>query len=124
MVDLWDIYQHGQIEAANAAADAARDTALGVEERARRHVARLEARIDALSLLSQAMWELVRERTSLSDDDLRAKVAEIDVRDGRLDGRMLGSATQCKGCGRSAHTRQSACMYCGTAIERKHVFER
>jgi predicted Zn-ribbon and HTH transcriptional regulator len=124
MVDLWDIYQHGQIEAASAKAEAAHDTALNAEERATRHVARLEAKIDNLALVSQALWELVRERTNLSDDDIRRKVLEIDERDGRRDGRLLGTPTKCSGCGRTAHTRQSACMYCGTAIDRKHVFER
>ena len=124
MIDLWDVYQQGQIDAASANADAARDTAISAEERARREVARLEAKVDGLALVSQALWELVRERTSLTDADIRAKVSEIDERDGRVDGRLLGTPSNCEGCGRTVHTRQAACMYCGTAVHRKHVFER
>ena len=124
MVDFWDVFQQGQIEAASASAQLAQSTALNAEDRAKREIARLESKIDGLALVSQALWELVRERTGLTDDDIRARIEEIDARDGRSDGRLLGGPTTCKGCGRSAHTRQVACMYCGTAIERKHVFER
>ena len=124
MVDLWDVFQQGQIESASASAHLAQTTALNTEDRVKREIGRLEAKIDALALVSQALWELVREQTTLSDDDIRAKIAEIDERDGRVDGRLLGGPIQCVGCGRPAHTRQSACMYCGTKIERKHVFER
>ena len=124
MVDFWDVFQQGQIESATASAHLAQSTALNTEDRVRREIARLEAKIDGLALVSQALWELTRERTQLTDDDIRAKITEIDARDGRADGRLLGGPTACKGCGRTAHTRQAACMYCGTAIDRKHVFER
>jgi hypothetical protein len=124
MVDLWDVFQQGQIEAASASANLAQTTALNAEDRVKCEIGRLEAKIDGLALVSQALWELVRERTNLTDHDIRAKVAEIDARDGRADGRLLGVPTECKRCGRSAHTRQTTCMYCGTGIERKHVFER
>ena len=123
-MDLWDVYQQGQINAAAATADMAQNVALNAEERAKRESARLEAKIDALALVSQALWELVRERTNLTDDDIRAKIVEIDGRDGRVDGRLLGTPTKCPNCGRDAHTRQAACMYCGTSLPRKHVFER
>jgi hypothetical protein len=123
-VDLWDVYQQGQIQSATATADSAHSVALNAEERAKRESARLEAKIDALALVSQALWELVRERTNLTDEDIRAKIIDIDKRDGRVDGRLLGGPTKCPGCGRDAHTRQAACMYCGTSLPRKHVFER
>jgi hypothetical protein len=112
MVDLWDVFQQGQIEAASASANLAQTTALNAEDRVKREIGRLEAKIDGLALVSQALWELVRERTNLTDHDIRAK------------SRLLGVPTECKRCGRSAHTRQTTCMYCGTGIERKHVFER
>jgi len=124
MFDLWDVYQQGQIESASATADLAHSAVLNAEDRAKRQIARLESKIDGLALVSQALWELVRERTNLTDEDIRAKMSEIDQRDGRVDGRLLGGPTACKGCGRPVHSRQSTCMYCGSAIDRKHVFER
>lgn len=123
-MDIWDVYQHGQIAAATATADAARQSAEHTYENTRRDLGRLEAKIDTLALVSQALWELVRERTELTDDDIRARIADIDLRDGRADGRIVGARFSCAKCNRPAHTRQAACMYCGTPIERKHVFER
>ena len=124
-MDFWDAFQQqGQIQSASIAAEAARDTALNAYEKVQREAHRLEAKIDGLALVSQALWELVRERTQLSDDDIRAKIAEIDARDGRIDGRITGMPGTCTKCHRPAHSRQATCMYCGTAIERHHIFER
>ena len=123
-MDLWDVYQHGQIASATATADAARQSAEHTYERTLRESSRLEAKIDALALISQALWELVRERTHLTEQDIQEKVKEIDARDGRMDGRILGSPGSCSKCNRPTHTRQSACMYCGEKIPRDHVFER
>ncbi|QJR13556.1 hypothetical protein [Usitatibacter palustris] len=124
MFDLWDVFQQGQIEAASAAAGSARDTALNAHEKVQREVHRLEAKIDGLALVSQALWELVRQHTSLTDADIQAKVAEIDARDGRIDGRLTGKVGVCVACNRPTHSRQSACMYCGAPIDRAHAFER
>jgi hypothetical protein len=124
MVDIWDVFQQGQIEAASSAAGAARDTALNAHEKVQREVHRLESKIDGLALVSQALWELVREHTSLTDADIRAKIGEIDARDGRVDGRISGMASACAKCNRPIHSRQSACMYCGATIDRAHAFER
>ena len=123
-MDLWDVYQHAQIASATATADSARHSAERTHEKTSREISRLEAKIDGLSLISQALWELIRERTQLSDHDIIAKVKEIDARDGRVDGRISGVPGQCSHCSRPTHSRQSACMYCGTPISRSHVFER
>src|SRR4051812_2098057 len=97
---------------------------MSADERAKRQIARLEAKVDGLALVSQAMWELLRERNQLSEGDILAKVAEIDGRDGRIDGRIAGALAKCVGCGRDVHSRQRACMYCGTATKREHIFDR
>lgn len=123
-MDLWDVYQQGQIAAATATADSARQSAEHTYERTYREISRLEAKIDGLSLISQALWELVRERTQLDDQDMLAKVKEIDARDGRVDGRITGLPGECAQCNRPTHSRQSACMYCGCPIARNHVFGR
>ena len=43
----------------------------------------IEDRLDKLLLVTRAMWELIRDQTSLTEEDLLAKVREIDLRDGR-----------------------------------------
>jgi hypothetical protein len=50
----------------------------------------LEQLVDKLTLTNYALWEIVAKEHGYDDDKLVAKVAEIDLRDGRLDGRLEG----------------------------------
>ena len=70
-------------------------------------------------MVVQAMWELMKEKAGLSDSDLEAKVREIDMRDGKLDGRdMTQTGPQtCRQCGRTILSGQLQCTWCGTQAE-------
>jgi ribosomal protein S27AE len=83
-----------------------------------RDVRSLEERLDELSLACAAMWELLEEKTSLTHEDLFAKVREIDLRDGTADGKVTKTVKKCPDCGRTMSTRHKKCLYCG-AIELK-----
>ena len=50
----------------------------------------LEERVDHLSMTNRALWEIVAEEHGYDEDKFSAKVAEIDLRDGRLDGKLTG----------------------------------
>lgn len=119
--DIWDVYQHKQI------GDLQRDTRSlkGEAQRARHQaqwdIGRLEGKIDSLALVTQAMWELLEAHTDLTEADIRAKIVEIDERDGVRDGKMGSTPSRCEGCGREAHSRVSNCMYCGHPIQGHHV---
>ena len=79
-----------------------------------RHFSR---KYDQLVLVCQAMWELLAEQTSLSEEDLRAKVNELDLRDGRRDGRLNRRVTTplptCPECGAGISRKFNRCMLCG-----------
>ena len=51
----------------------------------RGRVDELEDRVARLQLLTQALWELVRDRFEVADEDLMELAYEIDVRDGVVD---------------------------------------
>jgi hypothetical protein len=85
---------------------------------------RLEAKIDRLALISQALWELVRAKADLCDKDIEARIAEIDARDGRIDGRITGRPANCPKCARPVHTRHRVCLYCGAAVHDGHLVEK
>jgi ribosomal protein L32 len=73
-----------------------------------------QGRIDRLVLICRAMWELLQERTDLTDADLAAKVREIDQRDGQTDGKLKAPKTAaCPSCGRPMALRNVKCLYCG-----------
>jgi hypothetical protein len=109
---VWDYHQHGRIRDAQAEARRGASSA----ESARSEVADLGATVDRLTLANQAMWELLREKHSLSDADLAARVEEIDMRDGVRDGRVGRSVANCPQCGRPNRDGRRQCLYCGTDL--------
>jgi len=47
---------------------------------------------------------------------LLRRMAEIDQRDGRKDGKMGGAPVPCRKCGRITNTVQKYCVYCGDPV--------
>src|SRR5687768_12471359 len=82
-------------------------------ERLLETVRELEARVEKLVLLSMATWSLLEEKTGLSEEDLLKKVQEIDLSDGKLDGRVTPSVARCPKCGRAMAARHDSCLFCG-----------
>lgn len=76
-----------------------------------------------MALASQAMWELVRARLEISEEELLAKMNEIDLRDGTKDDRMSTRPTSCPKCKRTSSTKNTRCIYCGELLPKPHVFQ-
>lgn len=74
--------------------------------------------VQRLSLLNQALWELLSEKYGLQEDELAAKIKEVDLRDGVADGRMTETAMQCPKCGRVSNSKHYKCLYCGVNFKR------
>ena len=120
-MDLWDIHQQGQINSANDAAGDARSKAQDAE----RGVQNLQRQVDHLTLLSQALWELLREHTNLTEQLLLAKVADIDTRDGKADGKIGSQVFPCPSCGANCNSSSKYCTMCGGDLSKNkpHIFE-
>ena len=74
----------------------------------------LAARVDKLELISEALWDILREKTDLTEIDLIARVTEIDLKDGRFDRKKKKiSAVKCGKCARINSKRHTHCLYCG-----------
>src|SRR5687768_11321747 len=80
-------------------------------------------RLERLALLCQAMWEMLRERVEFSDDQLAAKVREVDLRDGREDGRRGERVLECPHCRNSVNSQSPRCVVCGQVVVAPHPFE-
>lgn len=116
---IWDLYQQNRIAGAERAADRASSKA----ERHTNHIDDLQQHVERLSLASQAMWELVKHHSAITDDDLESKMLEIDARDGRIDGKINTQPISCPSCGRTTSSRRDTCMVCGAPTKRVHPFE-
>jgi hypothetical protein len=93
--------------------------------------ARNEARaatqeIERLLMITEALWLFLKEEHGYTDEDLIKKIAEIDIRDGRIDGRVQAEPSapkDCPQCGRAVGKGRAACLYCATPVVRD-PFER
>ena len=105
--------------------DASTAVAGGVPQtsRTKRDVQYLEERLKKLLLVSAALWELLKERTDLTEEDLLAKVQEVDLMDGAEDGKVTRKVLKCHKCGRTMSPRHHKCLYCGAAEKDLGAFD-
>jgi len=97
----------------------ARKEANRANERAKvvgRHLRELEERVHRMALASQALWELLREETGLTDEQVRDRVAELQERRRTVDGRFAEPAVECARCSRPTRRSRGACLYCGAPL--------
>jgi adenine-specific DNA methylase len=116
---IWDLYQQQQIATAGRTAD----RAISKAERHANHIEELQQHVERLSLASQAMWEILRDRAEITEADLETKILEIDARDGRIDGKINTQPVNCPSCGRTTSSRRNTCVMCGAPTRRLHQFE-
>ncbi len=77
-------------------------------------VAVMEHHVERLLMITEALWMMLKEQHGYTDDDLMARVRDIDMRDGKLDGKVAPSAVKaCPSCKRPVSGRHAACLYCG-----------
>jgi hypothetical protein len=81
----------------------------------------MEHQIERLTLLNQALWELLRDRVGLTDQDFENMVREIDLRDGVPDGRITNTPMKCPQCGRVSASKHYRCLYCGLEFQKPAV---
>lgn len=106
---LWNLSQDARISEANFASGRAQEAAAD----ARAQAAALQRQIDALLLANMAVWSILKDKLGVSDQELADRVREIDLRDGKLDGRYTPNGQECPKCGRVMSARHKRCMYCG-----------
>jgi len=105
MADFW-------VEVAAEAAGEMAPSGTGAETLRDRNVT-LERRVERLNLVCQALWTLCRDRLKFTEDDLARRVQDLDLADGRLDGRVA-PGIECASCKRVFSRRRRLCLYCGT----------
>jgi hypothetical protein len=106
---LWEYRQQREVNEASAKA---REAARSSSE-SRLDIDELQRRIDTMGLLLMAMWSIIEEKTQVTEQELAARVRDLDMIDGRSDGRMPRMVTECRDCGRKMNLRHRTCMYCG-----------
>lgn len=121
MDDLfWEVHQQRAMGRASAEAAEASRRAAGAADR----VVQLEADVDRLLLITRTLWETLRTMQGVDEGQLVEKLREIDLRDGRLDGRLARPGPQhCTQCRRTLNRRHVQCIYCGSENLRDDPFD-
>jgi hypothetical protein len=120
MIDvIWDLHQQQQIGEAKQDAANAKHRARDAQDL----FLQMDKRVNRLSLLCQAMWEMLRERAEFTEDQLAAKVLEVDLRDGRNDNCITTQIRDCPSCGRKTNSKRAVCVICGAELPKGHAFE-
>ena len=107
--------------AISRAADQAATSKNAADARARAsdahaQVADLSVRLDRALLVCEALWTIVRDRLGVAEDELVARVNDIDLSDGKLDGKVRRTAVSCPRCKRTIARRFKKCVYCGQPV--------
>ena len=76
-------------------------------------LADLDARVDRLLLVIEAMWSMLKQ-DGHTDEELAARIAEIDKSDGVVDGRRNPPPVTCRSCGSKVMVGIPRCQTCGT----------
>lgn len=93
-------------------------------ERARELVDLMARDLERLLMITEALWGILKEQHGYTDEELARRVHDIDMRDGKLDGRVAAAPPPlCPRCKRTLERQRSYCIYCGQAVTRD-IFER
>jgi hypothetical protein len=78
----------------------------------------IQCDVEKLFMITQALWTLLQDQHGYSDEDLIQRVQEIDLQDGKLDGKVAKSKIRpdCPECGRKLMGNRPVCLYCGAEV--------
>lgn len=82
------------------------------------HTNRIEdtnERIDRLAMIVRALWALLEEQ-GYTAEQLLAKLEELDMRDGEIDGQVRRQPVDCPSCQSKVAPSLQTCQFCGTEV--------
>jgi len=115
---FFDLYQQYKINKVEVDAQSAKHIA----EKIQNDIYSINYRIDTVLLAMQALWEIMKERGGVTDEELVKKMEEIDLRDGVADGKMSMKIVVCPNCGRNNNSKRASCLYCGNRLPQSDLF--
>jgi hypothetical protein len=114
-IDIFDVYHQvkGQADSDRRAA--------GTGDKLRE----LEQRCERMSLVTNALWQLLKSHTGLTDADLKKYMERVDLSDGVRDGKVARNkgAMDCPHCSRRVLKSATACAWCGGKLTSGDPFQ-
>ena len=117
---LWEVAQEGRIQNVDQRARRAEDNTVDLKSGA----GSVQRRLDVMTLANQALFEILRDRLGIEEEEVILRMAEIDARDGKKDGKISPRVLSCMRCGKKVSTTRQRCMYCAELVTKGHLFEK
>ncbi|NQU40132.1 MAG: hypothetical protein HQ523_09280 [Lentisphaerae bacterium] len=77
----------------------------------------LQCDVEKLFMITEALWSLLKLEHGYADEDLGRMIQDIDLRDGKLDGKVAKQPNpSCPECDRTLMGKHPVCLYCGTSV--------
>lgn len=114
---FWDIHQQHQINSVSASTD----RVAGQSERMSVELRDMRRELNRVTIACQALWELVRENTDITEAMMAERMQDVDLRDGVADGKMGPQIIACASCGAKTNTRRGHCVMCGETVQGDHL---
>jgi hypothetical protein len=82
-----------------------------------REVGELKNEIERLLLITEALWNIVRTKCDLPEDELAREIHRLDLEDGIADLRKRSTPPRtCPKCGRVVTKKKASCTFCGSPV--------
>jgi hypothetical protein len=96
---------------------AASKTSSSPGEGTRAEVRLLESEVERLLMITEALWSILQEKFGYEEQELIKRMIMIDMRDGKLDGKVAASSPKkCPKCERTLFKKRPRCLYCGEPV--------
>jgi hypothetical protein len=110
-IDIFDVYQQGKIAGLGSLQADTDRRVTGTGDKLRD----LEQRYERMTLVTNALWQLLKAHTGLTDADLKKYIEKVDLSDGVRDGKVTRTkgAMDCPHCSRRVLKSATVCAWCG-----------
>ncbi len=80
----------------------------------------LEHKYERMHIVTVALWALLKERTGLTDSDLKRLVGSVEASEANAHG--AAGTTACPKCSRVIRKSAMRCVWCGAAVTTGNAF--
>ncbi|MBM82937.1 MAG: hypothetical protein CMJ78_20435 [Planctomycetaceae bacterium] len=78
----------------------------------------LDNQVRRLKVVTQALWQIVRDKLDISEEDLIAAVRDLET-----DQQQGAPTKRCYDCSKENNPKQLKCLYCGGELARLTAFD-
>lgn len=81
---------------------------------------KLAEEVHHLKMLLESVWNLLKEKTRLSDGELKKELNEIKLKHAEVAAKS--GPGKCENCGKALAQESTKCVFCGTVQEKDQLF--